>query len=195
MTVAPASDPDLDRRKAEARRRARQVRAEAEDPSAGAALILRLPQILFGRSPVAGYWPLGAEIDPRPLLVALLRAGAEVALPRMGERRGPPQFLQWQPGDRLTPDSFGILAPLPTARVLTPAVVFCPLLAFDRRGGRLGQGGGHYDRILRDLRPFGVVAMGLAYAAQELEQVPTGPLDAPLDWVLTEAEAIACVPL
>jgi 5-formyltetrahydrofolate cyclo-ligase len=78
------------------------------------------------------------------------------------------------------------------ARELRPALLLVPLLAFDRRGRRLGQGAGIYDRILAALRPQGPVAIGLAHAVQEMDAVPAGPLDATLDWVVTEKEAIRC---
>ena len=71
-------------------------------------------------------------------------------------------------------------------------LIFVPLLAFDRAGRRLGQGGGHYDRIISLYRAHGAVAVGLAYAEQEMERVPTGSHDASLDWVLTPTEAIRC---
>ncbi|MEZ5971756.1 MAG: 5-formyltetrahydrofolate cyclo-ligase, partial [Hyphomonadaceae bacterium] len=67
-----------------------------------------------------------------------------------------------------------------------------PLLAFDRAGRRLGQGGGHYDRIISLYRAHGAIAIGLAYAEQEMGVVPTGPHDAHLDWVITPKEAIRC---
>ena len=67
-----------------------------------------------------------------------------------------------------------------------------PLLAFDRAGARLGQGGGHYDRIISFYRAHGAIAAGLAYAEQEMSRVPTGPHDAALDWVITPREAIRC---
>ncbi|MBY0448462.1 MAG: 5-formyltetrahydrofolate cyclo-ligase, partial [Hyphomonadaceae bacterium] len=64
--------------------------------------------------------------------------------------------------------------------------------AFDRSGGRLGQGGGHYDRVLAQLKPSGALAIGLAFAAQELPAIPREAHDQALDWVVTEREAIRC---
>ena len=85
------------------------------------------------------------------------------------------------------PDAFGIPAPPPTAPEVMPDLVIAPLLAFDRRGGRLGQGGGHYDRTLANLRAAkAVFVLGLGYAGQEVERVPMGPLDQRLDAILTE---------
>jgi 5-formyltetrahydrofolate cyclo-ligase len=79
----------------------------------------------------------------------------------------------------------GTRQPAPTAEALTPDVLLVPLLAFDRRGHRLGYGGGYYDRTLAALP--GAVALGIGYAAQELDEVPAGPEDAPLAAIATEA--------
>lgn len=177
--------------KAEARRAARAVRAAAFDAAAGVALVQRFPERVRGLSPIAGYAPVGTEIDCRPLLLDLAQGGARLALPRMLDRDGPPIFLRWSPGDSLSADAFGMLAPeAGIAEEVQPRAVLCPLLAFDRAGRRLGQGGGHYDRILANLKPLGVIAVGLAFAAQEVSEVPEGPLDQRLDWIVTEREAI-----
>jgi len=184
------SDP-LSAEKARLRQLARETRRKAYRAEAGGDLIAHFPNDLLGLAPVAGYWPLGNEIDPRPLLHHLLAHGAPVLLPRIPSRGEAPVFLPWRPGAALTPDAFGILAP-ETGEPAEPRLILTPLLAFDRSGGRLGQGGGHYDRVLAGLRPKGVVAMGLAFAAQELPAIPREPHDQALDWVLTEVEAIRC---
>jgi 5-formyltetrahydrofolate cyclo-ligase len=182
-------DPELAGRKAEARRAARGTRLAAADPAAAQGLVRQFPMAL-ARGVVAGYWPLGSEIDCRPLLAALAAAGVEIALPHIADRAGPTLFRRWHSGDSLVADAFGIMAPAPAAETLEPDVVLTPLLAFDRRGGRLGQGGGHYDRVLAALRPKGALAVGLAYAAQEIPAVPAGTHDQRLDWIVTEREAI-----
>jgi 5-formyltetrahydrofolate cyclo-ligase len=186
-----ASDDALDREKAQARRRARSLRAVAADPAAGLALAGHFPPALQDAAIVAGYWPLGSEIDPRPLMAALAARGAALALPWIATRDAHPVFRRWRAGDAMKPDAFGMLAPTDEEEVI-PVVILAPLLAFDRRGGRLGQGGGHYDRILQELKPQGVTAVGLAFAAQEIASVPAGPHDQKLDWIVTEREAIKC---
>lgn len=188
------SESSLDSRKAEARRAARVRRQAGADPRAANLLLRTFPPSLAGLGVVAGYWPLGSEIDPRPLLLALGEAGAPLALPRVDERDGPFTFRRWADGDPLSPDAFGILSPPLAAEAVQPAVVLTPLLAFDRAGARLGQGGGHYDGVLARLKPKGVLAVGLAYAIQEEGEIPTGPLDQRLDWIVTEREAIRPLP-
>mgnify|MGYP001809759156 CR=1 FL=1 len=187
-------DPALQAEKALLRRHMRGVRAElqADSPDAALRFVETFPGALLGFSPVGGYWPVGSEADPRVLLAALAKAGVEIALPRMMTRQGPPRFLQWPAGATLSPDAFGVPSPPADAPESAPRLLLVPLLAFDRHGGRLGQGGGHYDRILADLKPKGVLAVGLAFAGQEVEQIPLGPLDQRLDWIVTEQGAAPC---
>lgn len=188
-----ADSPELEAAKAHARQSMRAERAMVADPEAAIRLIEHFPAALGRLDPVAGYWPVGGEIDPRPLLAGLAKAGRQIALPRMESRNGPARFFAWRAGEALSADAFGVPSP-PAGAELKPRLILVPLLAFDRAGGRLGQGGGHYDRILARFRPEGAVACGVAYAQQELERVPTGAHDAPLDWVLTDQEAIRCAP-
>jgi 5-formyltetrahydrofolate cyclo-ligase len=187
MTLA-----DLESQKADARLLMRKERASVEVGDAALQLIEHFPLELAKLSPVAGYWPVGGEIDGRPLLAALAKAGRTIALPRMESRQGPARFMAWA-GEPLTADAFGVPSPPATGADLAPRLILVPLLAFDRTGRRLGQGGGHYDRIISLYRAHGVIAAGLAYAEQEMGVVPTGPHDAHLDWVITPKEAIKCV--
>jgi 5-formyltetrahydrofolate cyclo-ligase len=131
---------------------------------------------------VSGVWPLPGEIDLRPLLEELHRRGHAVVLPVTPPRGQPLTFRRWRPGDVLVPERFGTMAP--TGEEAVPDFLLVPLLAFDRRGYRLGYGGGYYDRTLAALpRRF---ALGFAFAAQEVEYVPVGPTDIRLDAVATE---------
>ena len=127
------------------------------------------------------------------MLAALAKAGREIALPRMQTRAGPAHFYAWRAGEALKADAFGVPSP-PVREPLRPRLILTPLLAFDRAGRRLGQGGGHYDKILSLHRAEGAIAIGIAYAEQEMQHVPAGAHDAPLDWVLTPREAIRCTP-
>src|SRR5262245_17094162 len=189
---AAMSDVELEAAKADARMLMRAERASVKAGDAALKLIENFPLELAKLSPVAGYWPVGGEIDGRPLLAALAKAGRIVALPRMETRAGPARFLAWGSGEALTADAFGVPAPPPTGADLAPRLILVPLLAFDRAGHRLGQGGGHYDRIISLYRAHGCIAAGLAFAVQAMGLVPHGAHDAHLDWVITPKEAIRC---
>ncbi len=142
---------------------------------------------------ISGYWPIRDEIDPRPLLAALGERGCVCALPAIVAMDQPLEFRRWQPGDALIRGRFGTSEPAADAEIVTPAMLLVPLLAFDRRGNRLGYGAGFYDRSIAALRRAGpAVAIGLAYAGQEVDNVPHDPADVPLDWLITETGAI-CV--
>ena len=137
---------------------------------------------------VSGFWPLGPEIDTRPLLLALHDRGHRIALPVTPKRGEPLTFRGWQPGDVLVPERFGTMRPI--GEILVPDVLLIPLLAFDAAGRRLGYGGGFYDRTLAALP--GRFRLGCAFAAQQVDAVPVGPYDIPLDAVATEQGIIRC---
>ena len=181
--AAPHDPPDLTAAKRAAREAALAARA-ACDPALGAhvaAHILRDCPPPSG-AVVSGVWPLPGEIDLRPLLEVLHARGHAVVLPVTPPRGQPLTFRRWRPGDLLVPERFGTMAP--TGEVAVPDFVLVPLLAFDRRGYRLGYGGGYYDRTLAALpRRF---ALGFGFAAQEADAVPVGPTDIRLDAVATE---------
>jgi 5-formyltetrahydrofolate cyclo-ligase len=182
---------DLAAAKAAARRTARAVRDGLDAAVAGAALVAHWPPAWTAQTPISAYWPMRNEIDPRPLLTHLHGQGLTLLLPRMFSRSAPPLFHVWKPGDRLAEDACGIPAPTLSAPILEPRLLLVPLLAFDRMGGRLGYGGGHYDRLIAGLRPGGGRAVGLAFAGQEIAAVPRGPLDQMLDAVLTDQGLIS----
>ena len=168
--------------------RAARREAAANAPDAANQLLDHLPPPLLARTKVvAGYRAQGAEIDPRPLLRAFARAGARLALPAAVSLEAPLVFRAYADGDPLEPDAAGIPSPTPDAALVEPDLIITPLLAFDRLGVRMGQGGGHYDRTLAALRGRGpVFVLGLAYASQQLARIPTEPHDQPLDAILTE---------
>ncbi len=168
--------------------RERRKALAAESPDAGERAASHYsPGRASGVIVAAGYRPRGGEIDPRPLMRRLAQAGVLLALPVAVEREGPLTFRAYAPGDRLEPDAWNIAAPTAEAPAVRPDLVITPLLAFDRKGGRMGQGGGHYDRTLEALRAEGTVfALGLAYAGQEVADIPLEPHDQRLDAILTE---------
>ena len=141
--------------------------------------------------PVSVYWPMGDELDPRPLMAALDALGHVIGLPVVVRPGAPLLFRRWRPGDDLAPAGFGLREPAASQDQVIPQVLFVPLLAFDREGYRLGYGGGYYDRSLAELRTGNtVLAIGLAYVGQEIARVPRGPEDQRLDRIVTETETI-----
>lgn len=149
----------------------------------------RLDRVLEGLpSPVAFFWPMRSEIDPRPAMALAARRGP-VCLP-VTHGKGPLTFRAWAPGMVLARDGFGTEFPR-EGPDMRPETLVVPLLAFDRRCHRLGYGAGHYDRTLAALRGEGAVtAIGFAYSAQEVAHLPDEPWDVPLEAVVTEAETI-----
>lgn len=178
--------------KAELRSRLRETRKrlKAALPDAGRDLVAGLDGLLAGLAVpptvAALYLPMGSEIDTGPLAEALAQRGLALALPRVDTTDSPLTFRAWTPGDPVEPDLQGCSVPLHTAATAEPDLVFVPLVAFDREGGRLGQGGGYYDRTLAALAAVRPVVIGLAFAGQEVEHIPHDPHDQKLDGILTE---------
>ena len=184
------TESELLRAKAELRTRARARRKELATTAGAAGALLRHLESdpPPARSAVAAYVAMGDEIDPTPLVAALLARGHIILLPRLDGRDRPLALHRWRPGEPLVAGQFGLEEPTPEAPRMDPDVLFVPLLAFDRRGHRLGYGAGYYDRTLRALRARRTIrAIGLAFAGQEVAEVPVHQDDEPLDAVLTEA--------
>ena len=181
---------DLADIKAEARGRAfarRQTAWEQGHPAPAARLIEVLAP-LRGR-PLSGYLPMRSEIDPLPAMAEAARHGP-VGVPVTPKRGLPLSFREWSPDCVMVDGGFGTRIPL-DGNWVVPEVLIVPLVAFDRKGGRLGYGGGFYDRTLAMLRAAGpVTAIGFAWAAQEDEGLPLEETDAPLDLIVTESEVI-----
>lgn len=169
--------------------RARRAQLPKDVRSQAARAVSGLFPLGIGCAPlkVAGYQPMGAELDPGPLMVRLAAVGAVILLPVVVARGAALCFRQASDPAGYVPDAAGLLAPAPDASEATPDVILAPLMAFDRFGGRLGQGGGYYDRTLAALRAGpGVLAVGLGFAVQEIDEVPRDPHDEFLDAICTE---------
>ncbi len=134
---------------------------------------------------VAGYIPMGCEIDPRPLMMKFLEYGAELYLPEVVERGQPLRFRRWVPGDMLISGMLGTLQPPAEQPVGEPDFIIVPLLGIDNSGVRLGQGGGFYDRTLPQLATLGARAFGVAFDTQMIDELPREPHDQLLDGVIT----------
>jgi len=187
--------------KSRLRRAARQIRAAippAAARRAAAALPAYLPDLLafcagFSRCPAAElqnfalYYPHGSELDCLPLLRALRAAGKRSLLPAF-TKQGSMIFRLYAADAPLQSGAFGLTEPAERAPALAPDAILLPLLAFNATGGRLGQGGGYYDKAIAALQAQGrrPPLIGLGYSAQQLPPWPAEPHDAPLDAALTE---------
>lgn len=180
-------------RKRELRSQSRQRRdllsADARTSARDAVARNSLEEILrLSPRVVSGYSAIGCELELGPLLQALSRHGVTISLPVVIGKGQPLVFRTVETTTRLASATWGILEPDAAALEVSPDLLLVPLLAFDRKGRRLGYGGGFYDRTLSRLRRSGpVVALGAAYAMQEVEDVPVTPEDETMDGVITEA--------
>lgn len=177
---------DLAAQKAAARKAAFARRKSAH----GAGLVGRaghLSQVLAGFRgvPLAGYMPIRTEINPLPAMEEASAHGP-VGVPVITGEGQPLKFSRWEPGCKMKEGPFGAQIPAQDD-FFEPEIVIVPLVAFDRKGGRLGYGGGYYDRTLQQLRARrATLAIGFAYAAQEAEVLPLEPTDQPLGMIVTE---------
>ncbi len=189
---------DIAEVKRQARSAASKRRAEAHavlKDKAGVMMAERglPPEIGMAGGTVSGFIPYKSEITTIPMLERLHAQGWRTCLPIVIGMEEPLLFRAWVPGEPLVPGAWDIPVPLETSPEAVPDVLLVPLLAFDRRGFRLGYGGGFYDRTLEKLRAIKrVVAIGVAYHAQMVDEVPVGLHDAPLDYVMTEQETFPC---
>jgi len=186
VSIAPSPRKAALRAEALARRDALELDDRLLWNEAIAARVLALPVVTQG--PISAYWPMRSEADPRPILEALHERGLLLCLPAIVEKRM--HFRRWAPWEPIVPGGFGTLVPAPEQPEVMPAILIVPLAAFDRRGYRIGYGKGYYDRAITELEP--ALTVGIAYAAQEIAEVPAEPHDRRLDWVVTQDETIRC---
>ena len=183
-------DPRIEEEKAALRLKARNARAavlHSARPDAARAVAAHFFDAvpLAPRDIVAGYWRIKDEMDCQPILIRLMDTFQPVCLPVVLGDEQPLELRLWEQGAPLYEAGFGTLAPSELAPQVEPDVSLMPLLGFDKRGTRLGYGGGYYDRTLERLskRPR---LVGLAFAAQELDDIPREAHDVPLDIIVTE---------
>lgn len=138
-------------------------------------------------SVVSGYYPIRSEADIMPLLDVLHGLGARVCLPAVIDRETI-VFRDHDPALPLADAGFGTKGPDVAAPLADPDLILLPLSAFDARGNRIGYGAGHYDRAIARLRQKGCDPrlVGIAFACQEVAEVPAGPYDIPMNGVVTE---------
>ncbi len=136
---------------------------------------------------ISGFWPIRSEADIRPLMARLAERGARLSLPVVLDRETI-VFRELVRGAPMVKTGFGTTGPGPEAKLLDPDILLIPLSAFDGNGHRIGYGAGHYDRAIDRLRAKGLSPrlIGIAFACQEVAEVPFEPHDVALDAVLTE---------
>jgi 5-formyltetrahydrofolate cyclo-ligase len=165
--------------------------AEERQRCAEAVAARPFPVAIAPGTIVSGFMPLKSEINPLPLMKALAAAGAKLALPAIAGRGKPLIMRAYAFGDEFARGQWGIREPKPEQPEVFPDVLIVPLACFDRAGHRIGYGAGYYDMTIRRLRDMKkVVAIGVAFAAQEIAKVPATGRDERLDLVLTENGAI-----
>jgi 5-formyltetrahydrofolate cyclo-ligase len=165
--------------------------AEAAGPKAALTIARRLlgDFVFMKGAIIAGYAAIRGEVDPFPLMAALASQGHDLALPQTEGKKL--LFRAWKPGDPLVIGRFNVPEPDSKMRERRPDLIIVPVVAFDRRGYRMGYGGGYYDRYLAEHRPKRTVrAIGIAFAGQEVEELPHEATDQPLDAVVTEERVI-----
>lgn len=181
---------DLIAAKSAARKSAFAARKAAHEADTGSAAAV-LSSVLAGYRgvPLAGYMPIRTEIDPLPAMEEAAAHGP-VAVPVIEAEGLPLKFARWEPDEEMTDGPFGAKIPA-RLEFFEPEIVIVPLVAFDASGGRLGYGGGFYDRTLQLLRrKRATLAIGFAYDAQEAEPLPLEPTDQPLDLVVTNTRVL-----
>jgi 5-formyltetrahydrofolate cyclo-ligase len=184
------ADPKIEEAKAALRLKARAARAALLDSTRPDAARIAAAHFADAVKPapgqsIAGYWRIKDEMDCQPILIRLMDEGRPVCLPVVTGDEEPLEFRLWEDGTPLYEAGFGTLAPSDLAPKVTPDIIITPLLGFDARGTRLGYGGGYYDRTLERLSTKPLL-VGLAFAAQEMDEIPHEAHDVPLDMVITE---------
>jgi 5-formyltetrahydrofolate cyclo-ligase len=148
-----------------------------------------LSDLLADHDVVGAYIAANDEPDIIPMLAPTVET-ATIALPHHAGRVDAMDFRRWRPGAPLIKGPWGTQQPGDDAKLAIPGLIFCPLVGFDRRGGRIGQGGGHYDRYFA-AHPA-TLRIGIGWSVQEIDAAPLEATDMPLDAVLTEQEYIIC---
>jgi 5-formyltetrahydrofolate cyclo-ligase len=148
-----------------------------------------LSGLLADHAVVGAYVAWGDEPDILPMFAGLAEAGA-LALPHHAGWVETMHFRRWRPGESLMKGPWSTQQPGDSAPLALPDLIFCPLVGFDRGGGRIGQGGGHYDRYFA-AHP-GALRIGIGWSVQEIDATPRESTDIALDAILTEQEFILC---
>lgn len=150
---------------------------------------LLLSDALASARHIAAFCAFDGEPDIAPALLAMHRRGQQICLPVVERTERTMQMHGWSPGSELQPGELGIMQPDAT-RIVAPVeldVILMPLVAWDRKGSRIGMGGGYYDQYLEPFagsaRPLRV---GIGYAVQEVDRIPAELHDIDLHALVSE---------
>ncbi|MES2729550.1 MAG: 5-formyltetrahydrofolate cyclo-ligase [Pseudomonadota bacterium] len=188
------SSPDITAAKQDLRETALQLRAglraTADDEDCIASQLLNLRQNWAGHI-VAGYWPIRGEFSPLAAMLAVSGQGAQLALPVVDKDAHHMIFGVWG-GGALMDGPYGTKQPPEPVTACIPDIILCPLLAFDRRGNRLGYGGGYYDAAIKAARQAkNAKVYGVAFGEQAvLFPLPIESFDEKMDAVITPERII-----
>ncbi len=177
------------------RRRRQALTAQQQSLAALAVVqsVCQLPQWASANH-IALYLPADGELDTTALAELARAQNKTIYLPVIG-RDKTLSFARWQPDRALIKNSYGIPEPAPQSlRCAVGAldIIFLPLVGWDRQGGRLGMGGGFYDRTLCDIPGPGPLRVGLGHHCQEADQLPREPWDVLMHFVATDTELCRC---
>lgn len=200
MAVPPLPapmDPDLPKPALRAELRARRDGFVLDLPPGGrgrleAAAAAHLMRLAAGARCIAFYMAAGSEMGCGAAMEAASARGIALALPHVESRATPMRFLRWTPGDPLEPGWRGLVQPAADAAEIEPDVIVAPLLGFDSRLNRIGQGAGFYDRAFAERA--GTKKIGWGWSVQQCPAIGCDPWDVPLDAVVTEAGVIDTEP-
>jgi 5-formyltetrahydrofolate cyclo-ligase len=180
----------MSREKEAARERARAIRCRlspGEVSSLSAAIERHLLEVIDGGSPVMVYVSKPGEVDTRGLITGLLARGTEVVVPIIEQETRTLRLSYLRDPEVLRPSTFSVPEPIGCEIPVRPStidLVVVPMIAFDRRGFRLGYGAGYYDRFL-SAHPR-MTKIGVAFSCLEVEAVPADENDVPMDIIVTE---------
>lgn len=184
---------DIPTQKSKLRKNMKELRKKlsADNPDAENMIVENLPGELLNSKAnlVAGYLPIGSELDPTLATLRMTYDRRGLCLPRLDPISNKLEFFAWNYGDEVETGPYSLTQPKGDSARVYPDFLFVPLLAFDRQGHRLGYGKGHYDQAISSL-PTRPCLCGIGFSGQEVLTLPAEQHDQKLDWVITEKEAI-----
>ena len=143
---------------------------------------------LLDKNNVSIFQPYNNEINKDKLIKFLISKKVIICLPCIDEVSNEMIFREWNGSDDLIKGKYGILEPAQNNKIISPSILFIPLLAFDENGNRLGYGGGYYDKYIEsnDSKQNQLLKIGVGYSFQKIYEVPNNIKDKKLNWILTE---------